>query len=90
MFTGSIFVENVNCLIFFSVEAEASEHRGLAHVYFSIDGKVGNVSILCKCKVLELNLAVGAIYIKRQILSFGSYDALVMNCYPICISISLY
>ena len=77
-------------MILFAVEEEAAEHRSLAHIYVAIDGEVGNVSILTESEVFELNLTVGAVYFESQVLALRICDSYVVDCYPVCIAVTLY
>ena len=76
-------------MILLAVQQEAAEHRSLAHIYIAIDGEVGYVSVLTEVEVLELNLTVGAVYLECQILALGICDSYVVDCYPVCIAVTL-
>ena len=57
-----------------AVEAESAEHWSFAHIYVSVDGEVGNVSVLVEGEVFELDLAVGAVYVECQIFTACGYN----------------
>ena len=88
MLASSILVEDIYCLIFFSVEAETSEHWSLAHIYIAIDSQVGNVSVLTESKVLKFDLTIGAVYVECQILTTCFCDRYVVDYYPVFIAVT--
>ena len=77
-------------MILLAVEEEAAEHRSLAHIYVAIDGEVGNVCVLTEVEVLELNLAVGAVYFESQILTASCFDTYIVDYHPVFIAVALY
>ena len=89
MLAASILCEEVGSLILGAVEAEATEHWGFAHIYVAVDGKVGDVCVLTESEVLQLDLAVGAVYFDSEVFTSLYGNALVVKNYPVFIAISL-
>lgn len=78
MLAASILCEEVGSLILGAVEAEATEHWGFAHIYVAVDGKVGDVCVLTESEVLQLDLAVGAVYFDSEVFTSLYGNALIV------------